>query len=48
MKSFIVSSGVCLFAAALVNAQETPKFTFNIGAGFTRPAGLGCIKTVGV
>jgi len=39
MKSFIVSSVVCLFAAALVNAQETPKFTFNIGAGFTRPAG---------
>ena len=39
MKSFIVSSGVCLFAAALVNAQETRKFTFNVGAGFTRPAG---------
>jgi hypothetical protein len=39
MKSFIVSSVVCLFAAALVNAQETQKFTFNIGAGFTRPAG---------
>jgi opacity protein-like surface antigen len=39
MKLFFVSSGVCLFAAALVNAQEVPKFTFNIGAGFTRPAG---------
>jgi len=39
MKSFIVSSGVCLFAAALVNAQEVPKFTFNVGAGFTRPVG---------
>ena len=40
MKLFIVSSGVCLFAAALVNAQEVPKFTYNIGAGFTRPAGV--------
>ena len=39
MKLFIVSSGVCLFAAALVNAQEVPKFTFSIGAGFTQPAG---------
>lgn len=39
MKLFIVSSGVWLLAAALVNAQEVPKFTFNIGAGFTRPAG---------
>jgi opacity protein-like surface antigen len=35
----MLASGIGLFLAGAVFAQETPKFTFNVGGGFTQPLG---------
>jgi opacity protein-like surface antigen len=37
--SGMIASGIGLLLAGAVFAQETPKFTFNIGGGFTQPVG---------
>jgi hypothetical protein len=39
MRSFVFASCIGILAFAVANAQETPKFTFDIGGGFTNTAG---------
>jgi hypothetical protein len=39
MKNFLIASSISLLAAGFLSAQEFPRFTFNIGAGFTNPVG---------
>ena len=39
MKHTLIASGVGLLLAGAVFAQETPKFAFNVGGGFTEPLG---------
>jgi opacity protein-like surface antigen len=39
MKGFAFASCIALFTVVTANAQETPKFSFDIGAGFTSPVG---------
>ncbi|MDP9115513.1 MAG: porin family protein, partial [Acidobacteriota bacterium] len=39
MRFFIFATGVSLVLGGLVNAQETQRFSFDIGAGFTEPVG---------
>jgi opacity protein-like surface antigen len=39
VKHKLLASGIGLFLAGAVFAQETPKFTFNVGGGFTQPLG---------
>lgn len=39
MKNLLLASGVGLLLVGALNAQETPRVAFNIGAGFTNPVG---------
>src|SRR5438105_10497974 len=39
MKRIAVASGIALVTSLLLNAQEVPRFTYNVGAGFTSPVG---------
>jgi hypothetical protein len=39
MKSFVYLSAAGFLVAGFLNAQEVPKFTFNIGGGFVQPVG---------
>jgi opacity protein-like surface antigen len=39
MKDILVACGVGLLLIGAVSAQETPKFAFNVGGGFTEPVG---------
>jgi Outer membrane protein beta-barrel domain len=39
MKSLILVIGTGIFALGGASAQETPRFAFNVGAGFTTPVG---------
>ena len=39
MKSLALICGFSLLAAGALSAQETPKFSFDIGGGFTQPVG---------
>jgi opacity protein-like surface antigen len=39
MKHALLASGIGLWLAGAVFAQETPKLTFNVGGGFTEPLG---------
>jgi len=39
VKLTLLASGIGLFLAGAVFAQETPKFAFNVGGGFTEPVG---------
>lgn len=39
MKNILLASGLGLLLVGVVSAQETPRFTFNAGAGFTTPVG---------
>src|SRR5215469_3949977 len=40
MNRFILAFGISLSVAVILGAQEVPKFTFNIGGGFTQPVGI--------
>lgn len=39
MRSFIFASCIGVLALAAVNGQEVPKYTFDVGGGFTRSVG---------
>jgi opacity protein-like surface antigen len=39
VKRTLIASGIGLLLAGAVFGQETPKFTFNLGGGFTQPVG---------
>ena len=39
MKHILLASGIGLLLAGVIFAQETPKFAFNLGGGFTEPVG---------
>jgi hypothetical protein len=39
MKNFVLVYGLGLLSTGLLSAQETPKFTFSLGGGFTEPVG---------
>lgn len=39
MKNFGLAGSICLVAIASLNAQETSRFAFDAGAGFTTPVG---------
>lgn len=39
MKNILLASGIGLLMVGAVAAQETPRFAFNVGAGFTTPTG---------
>lgn len=39
MKTFSYASGIGLLLIGTIHAQETPRFTFNAGAGFTQSVG---------
>ena len=39
MKSILIASGIGLLATSFLGAQEFPRFSFNIGGGFTTPVG---------
>jgi hypothetical protein len=39
MKRLLIASGVSLLIAGFLGAQETPRFTFDVGGGFTNPVG---------
>ncbi|MBZ5675644.1 MAG: porin family protein [Acidobacteriia bacterium] len=39
MKRTLLASGIGLLVAGAVFGQETPKFAFNLGGGFTEPVG---------
>jgi hypothetical protein len=39
MKNFLIASSLGLLVTGFLGAQEVPRFTFNIGAGFTTPVG---------
>src|SRR5579864_3454361 len=39
VKNILLASGIGLLLMGAVSAQETPRFTFNVGAGFTQPVG---------
>jgi hypothetical protein len=39
MKHLVVTSGLLLLASTILGAQETQRFSFDIGGGFTNPVG---------
>ncbi len=39
MRLSILSFGLCFAGVAVMNAQEVPRFAFDLGAGFTNPVG---------
>ena len=39
MKHTLLASGIGLLLGGVIFAQETPKFAFNLGGGFTEPVG---------
>jgi hypothetical protein len=39
MRRLLYASGMALFLTSLCSAQEVPRYTFNVGAGFTNPVG---------
>jgi len=39
VKNTLLASGIGILLMGAISAQETPRFTFNVGAGFTQPVG---------